>query len=123
LSLIETEKESFRAFVDYVLANPFYARILLEAETMALAAHLANSELVLAQHSRRLMEGWKRGELPHYKQSEILALSTLLLNLRRDFVRARLDNNALKQPAEPLIGVCLRVIASAMTPPVEGPYH
>jgi AcrR family transcriptional regulator len=117
LSLIEIEKESFRTFANYAMANPWFARILFEAETMAPVASRAAGAMVVAQHIQRISEAWERGELPQYTPAELPALSTLLLDFRRHFIRTRLDIYPVQVPAKALIDVSMRVIVSALTPP------
>lgn len=109
-SLIEVEEGSYRAFVDYVLANPWYGRILFEAETLAPLAARANAHRVVTQHVTRLMHAWDSGELPDYTREEIPSLSSVLLALRRHFVRTRMESYQPPLPADTVVEVSVRTI-------------
>lgn len=115
-SVIEVEEGSYRAFVDYVQANPWYGRILFEAEMMAPAASRANAHEVVTQHIARLTESWERGELPDYSREQIPALSSVLLAVRRHFVRSRMESFEPALAAELLMEVSVQVIRRALQP-------
>lgn len=109
-SLIEIEEGSYRAFVEYVRANPWYGRILFEAETLAPNAARVNAHRVVTQHINRLMHAWENGELPDYTREEIPSLSSALLALRRHFVRTRMESYEPHLAADTLVEVSVRVI-------------
>lgn len=115
-TLVEIEEGSYRAFADYVTANPWYGRILFEAETMAPEAARVNAQRVVTQHVARLTQAWERGELPDYAQDEIPALSSTLLALRRHFVRTRMDSYVSSVAADRLIEVSIRTIRRMLRP-------
>lgn len=119
-SVIDVEEGSFRAFVDYVLANPWYGRILFEAETLAPAASRENAHEVVTQHIARLTESWERGELADYSREQIPALSSVLLAVRRHFVRSRMESFEPALPADLLVEVSVQVIRRALRPSVPG---
>lgn len=114
LSLVEVEVGSYRAFVDYVTENPWYGRILFEAETLAPAAARANAHRVVTQHMARLTLAWENGQLPGYAREEIPSLSSVLLALRRHFVRTRMESYEPTLPAQTLVEVSVRAIRNAL---------
>ncbi|MDO8941829.1 MAG: TetR/AcrR family transcriptional regulator, partial [Desulfobacterales bacterium] len=84
--IIDVEERSFKAFVDYLLHNPAYIRILIEAGTMAPKAGREHTQSVVEQHVATLMHAWDKGQLPSYSRKEIPSLSAVLLALRMHFV-------------------------------------
>lgn len=115
-SLVEVEVTSFLCVAEYVQANPWYARILLEAETMAPVAHQANVEQVIRQHVARLAHHWERGELPGYAREDLPALSGLLMDLRRHLVKCCSQAQPVPVAIENVIRVGVHVISGALTP-------
>lgn len=115
-SVLDVEVASFQAFADYVLANPWYGRILFEAATLAPVASRANAERDARQHVNRLTHAWVKGELAQYEREQIPALSSVLLSLRRHFARSRMQDQALALAPEALVEVSLRMIRSALAP-------
>lgn len=115
-TLVEIEEGSYRAFVDYVTANPWYGRILFEAETLAPQAARVNAHRVVTQHITRLTHAWENGELPDYTREEIPSLSSALLALRRHFVRTRMESYQPALPAGPLVEVCAKAIRRMLQP-------
>lgn len=109
-SLVDIEVGSYRAFVDYVMLNPWYGRILFEAETLAPRAASTNAHRVVTQHTMRLTHAWENGELPDYTLAEIPSLSSTLLALRRHFVRTRIESYLPSLPAETLVEVSVKAI-------------
>lgn len=115
-SLVEVEEGSYRAFVDYVTANPWYGRILFEAETLAPQAARVNAHRVVTQHITRLSLAWENGELPDYALEDIPSLSSVLLALRRHFVRTRMESYQPHLPAEALVEVSTKAIRRILQP-------
>jgi AcrR family transcriptional regulator len=119
-SLAEVEVTSFLCIAEYVRANPWYARILLEAETMAPVANQVNAQHVTRQHLARLAHHWERGELPGYRREDLPALSGLLLEVRRHLVKCCSQAQPVPVPIESVISVSVQLIRGALTQPAAG---
>ncbi|RYG31997.1 MAG: TetR/AcrR family transcriptional regulator, partial [Burkholderiales bacterium] len=114
LSLVEIEVGSYLAFVEYVNANPWYGRILFEAETLAPIAARINAHRVVTQHMTRLLLAWEKGHLPDYSRGEIPSLSSVLLAMRRHYVRTRMESYEPRLAADVLVQVSVRAIRRAL---------
>jgi AcrR family transcriptional regulator len=119
-SLVEIEEGSYRSFCEYVSLNPWYGRILFEAETLAPQAARVNAHRVVTQHVTRLTHAWDKGELPDYTLEEIPSLSSVLLALRRHFVRTRMESYQPHLEARTLVEVSCRTIRRMLRPEGRG---
>ncbi|WP_170984298.1 TetR/AcrR family transcriptional regulator [Rhodoligotrophos defluvii] len=84
-SLIEMEQRGFIAFFEYANENPWFFRLLHEAQVSAPAAYEAHINNIMVRFRRALRRSWEKGELAAYDESELDTLAYLLISAR-DYV-------------------------------------
>jgi len=81
----EAEELGFKAVYEYLSDNPWFWRVLNEAEVEAPAAWARHHEAVHDRYIKFLRRAKARGELKHYSASELATLADLLI-AARDYV-------------------------------------
>lgn len=79
---MEMEERGFRAFFEYLAANPGFYRILNEAETMAPKAHHKHFEALASRYVAALKKGLARGDMPAYSEADLETIVYLLMAAR-----------------------------------------
>jgi AcrR family transcriptional regulator len=79
---LEMEERGFRAFFEYLAANPGFYRILNEAETMAPKAHHKHFQALAIRYVAALRIGLARGDMPAYSEDDLETVVYLLMAAR-----------------------------------------
>jgi AcrR family transcriptional regulator len=113
---IEVEERSLRAFMDYVVENPRYLRILNEAETLAPKAYRqAQFKYVTKRYVASLKLSLDRGELGAYEERDLEVIAHLLMSARSYLaLRFGVTNNTVRRPPEHVIQTYMRFVAAGL---------
>lgn len=84
-SFVDMEIRGFVGFLEYAREHPWFFRLLHEAPVAAPTAYRKHIDNILIRFRRALKRSWDKGELPHYKESELDTLAYLLISAR-DYV-------------------------------------
>ncbi len=76
------EEAGFRLYVEYMIENPGFYRLLNEAETMAPKAYQEHFRNLTNRYVRSIRRGWERGELPGYDERELEVVVYILMSAR-----------------------------------------
>ena len=80
---MDFEERSVRAFFNYLLVNPSFYRVLLEAEVFAPKAWNTYVRTREKDYMNVLETAWKANEFPDYELSELDEVCGLLIAMRR----------------------------------------
>lgn len=83
VDFFEREERAFRAFFEYLLDNPFYYRVLGEAETAAPQAFETWFEYITNRYVRNLERAADAGEVIGLSKQELRFMAVILLGCRR----------------------------------------
>jgi AcrR family transcriptional regulator len=78
----DREEERLRAYLNFLAANPWYHRVLNEAEVMAPKAHAAYFKKVTSRYVSALERSRKRGEIEAFDPDELEAVAYILMAMR-----------------------------------------
>jgi AcrR family transcriptional regulator len=92
--LFEAEELGFRAVFEYLSDNPWFWRVLNEAEVEAPVAWARHHAAVHERYIQFLKRARKRGELKRYTVSELTTLADLLIAARDYVYRTHLTTAA-----------------------------
>ena len=105
------EEERLRAFFDYACEHPEFFRILHEAEMFAPKAHRRHLLNLERGYVHALKATWSRGEMPGFDESELEAL-TYILMAARDYLAMRYSfwDGKPKRIPEHVIGAYMKLM-------------
>lgn len=81
----DMEYRGFLGFLEYAKENPWFFRLLHEAQVAAPAAYREHLGNIMSRYRKALRRSWARGELPAYEERELDTLAYLLI-AARDYV-------------------------------------
>jgi len=109
------EAERLRAYLNFLAANPWYHRVLNEAEVMAPKAHAAYFKKVTASYVSALDRSRRRGEIKAFTSDELEAVSYILMAMRLYLAqRYCYSNGKIVPPPEPVIETFSRFVERAL---------
>ena len=115
---IEVEERSLRAFMEYVVENPRYLRILNEAETLAPKAYRTLFKYVTKRYVTSLKLSLDRGELGAYEERDLEVIAHLLMSARSYLaLRFTVTNNTVRPPSDYVIKAYMRFVAAGLSAP------
>lgn len=87
----ELEERSFRAFFEFIDQEPYFFRILHEAESFAPKAHQAHLKIVANQYTNFLKRSLRNNEFPAFKEKELETIAYTLMATRTYLVQKYLE--------------------------------
>jgi AcrR family transcriptional regulator len=80
--IFDKEERGFRAFVEYMIANPGFFRLLTEAKGAAPEAHSRHFEHVTKPYVNALRRGLKTADIMHFGDDELEVVAYMLMAAR-----------------------------------------
>jgi AcrR family transcriptional regulator len=115
---VEVEERSLRAFMEYVVENRRYLRILNEAETLAPKAYRAQFKYLTKRYVASLKLSFDRGELGAYDERDLEVIAHLLISARSYLaLRFTVTNNTVRPPPEYVLKAYMRFVAAGLSAP------
>lgn len=87
----ELEERSFRAFFEFVDQEPYFFRILHEAESFAPKAHQFHLKMVANQYTNFLRRSLRNNEFPAFEEKELETIAYTLMATRTYLVKQYLE--------------------------------
>lgn len=112
---MEIEERSLRGYLDYVVKNQQYLRILNEAETLAPKAYRAEFKNVTKRYVASLRRSLKNGELGDYEERDLEVIAHILMSARSFLaLRFTVHGSGVRPPPEHAIKAYLRFAAAGL---------
>jgi AcrR family transcriptional regulator len=109
------EAERLRAYLNFLASNPWYHRVLNEAEVMAPRAHTAYFKKVTASYVSALDRSRHRGEISAFASDELEAVAYILMAMRLYLAqRYCYSDGKIVPPPEPVIETFSRFVERAL---------
>lgn len=87
---LEREMQRMQAFLDFVVAHPWFARVVDEANVQAPAGNAAYFDRVVNGYVRTLKRAVERGEIEGYEPDELEGIAIALLAARSYYAKVHL---------------------------------
>lgn len=92
--IFDKEERGFRAFFEYMKANPGFFRVLTEATGAAPQAHARHFEQVTKPYVNALRRGLNAGDIKHFTDDELEAVAYMLMSAREYLYMRYLESGA-----------------------------
>ena len=114
---LEVEERGFRAFMDFIVENPGFLRILNEAETLAPKAFHQHFKNVAKRYVSSLSRSRDNGELGAYKDRDLEVIAYILMAARSYLaMRFARRKNTVRSLPESVIKAYLRFVSGGLNP-------
>lgn len=115
-SFFDIEERGYRAFFEYMRANPWFFRVLNEAEVAAPIAHREHLAVMIDHYIASLRRSVERGEISRFDESELEALAHLLIGAR-SYLYLRYASSAKipKKSQDLAVGAYMKVVRGGIS--------
>lgn len=112
----DLEERGFRAFFEYMDANPGFIRVLNEAETAAPAAHRKHFKMLAARYVDALERASKRGEIRNFDHAELETVAFMMM-AARSYLHLRYVKGSDKRRKLPekVVKTYMKIMRSGLT--------
>lgn len=105
------EEDRLRAYFDFLVLNPWFHRLVNEAETLAPKAHKTYFSKVSAGYVRSIRRSIKNGEIKNFIESDLEPLTYMLMSARTYLSqRYAYSNGSVRAPDEQIIKAYVKFV-------------
>lgn len=109
------EEERLRAYFDFLVKNPWFHRLVNEAETLAPKAHKIYFAKISAGYMRSIRRGIKSGEIKNVVEVDLEPLTYMLMSMRTYLAqRYAYSNGVVRAPDEQIIKTYVKFISQGL---------
>jgi AcrR family transcriptional regulator len=109
------EEERLRAYFEFLVANPWFHRLVNESETMAPKAHKVYFATISAGYVRALRRAIKDREIVSFKEVDLEPLTYMLMSIRTYLAqRYAYSNGVVRAPDEQIIQTYVKFVRSGL---------
>lgn len=109
------EEERLRAYFDFLALNPWFHRLVNEAETLAPKAHKTYFTKISAGYVRSIRRAIKSGEIKNFVESDLEPLTYMLMSIRTYLAqRYAYHNGSVRVPDEQVIKAYVKFVRSGL---------
>ncbi len=107
----QREEERLRAYFEFLVENPWFHRLVNEAETLAPKAYKTYFATITAAYARALRRAIKNGEIHSYTEEDLEPLTYMLIALRAYLAQHyAYSNGVVRVPDEQIIKTYIKFI-------------
>jgi AcrR family transcriptional regulator len=107
----QREEERLRAYFSFLEENPWFHRLVNEAETLAPKAHKVYFSRISAGYVRSLRRAIKVGEIKNFDESDLEPLSYMLMSMRTYLAqRYAYANGSVRAPDAQIIRTYVKLV-------------
>lgn len=107
----QREEDRLRAYFDFLIENPWFHRLVNEAETLAPKAHRIYFARVSAGYVRSLRRRIETGEIEHFTEADLEPLTYMLMSVRTYLAqRYAYANGVVRAPDEQVIKTYVKFV-------------
>ncbi len=111
----QREEERLRAYFSFLEANPWFHRLVNEAETLAPKAHKIYFSKISDGYVRSLRRAIKAGEIKHFDEGDLEPLSYMLMSMRTYLAqRYAYANGSVRAPDAQVIRTYVKLVRSGL---------
>ncbi len=115
------EEERLRAYLSFLQENPWYHRVLNEAEVMAPKAYQTYFQKISKNYAEALERSCERGEIQGYRHDEFEAVAYILMSMRLYLAqRYATQEGRFTNPAPEVVQTFAKFVERALFRPVSG---
>jgi AcrR family transcriptional regulator len=105
------EEERLRAYFEFLVENPWFHRLVNEAETLAPKAHKIYFATISAGYSRALRRAIKEKEIKSFNEEDLEPLTYMLMSIRTYLAqRYAYSNGVVRAPEEQVISTYVKFV-------------
>ncbi|MGJ7531396.1 TetR/AcrR family transcriptional regulator [Variovorax sp. GB1P17] len=113
--VFEMEERGFRAFFEYLKANPGFFRVLNEAEAAAPQAHARHFKLLAAHYVDALKRGLATGDIRQFRKDELETLAYMFMAARSYLYLRYVKNHAtVRMIPEKVIATYMKLVRGGL---------
>ena len=117
----QREEERLRAYFEFLVENPWFHRLVNEAETLALKAHRTYFATISAGYTRALRRAIKDGEITSFTEEDLEPLTYMLMSIRTYLAqRYAYSNGVVRAPDEQVIKTYVKFVRNGLFGHDEG---
>ncbi len=111
----DLEERGFRAFFEYLDANPGFIRVLNEAETAAPVAHRKHFKILVDRYLVALDRAAKNGEIKRFDHDELEAVAYIMMAARSYlYLRYVKGNGAKRKLPEKVVKTYMKIMRDGL---------
>jgi AcrR family transcriptional regulator len=109
------EEERLRAYFNFLVLNPWFHRLVNEAETLAPKAHKTYFATISAGYVRSIRRGIQTGEITNFVESDLEPLTYMLMSMRTYLAqRYAYASGSVRAPDEQVIKAYVKFVRSGL---------
>lgn len=114
--IYDMEERGFRAFFEYLDANPGFIRVLNEAETAAPLAHRKHFKILADRYLVALERAVKRGEIRNFDRDELETVAYMMMAARSYlYLRYVKGNERHRKLPEKVVKAYMKIIRGGLS--------
>lgn len=114
-TFLEVEERGFRAFFDYLRKNPWFFRVLNEAEVAAPVAHAAHMKLLTERYVKSLTRSVENGEIKNFSIDELETLAYLFQAARSYLYLCHIKGKKYKKLPDAVVDTYMKIIRNGLS--------
>lgn len=113
-TFFEVEERGFRAFFEYQRLNPWFFRVLNEAEVAAPIAHAAHMKLLSDRYVKSLSRSVEKGEIKNFTTEELETLAYLFQAARSYLYLCHIKGKKRKKLPDAVVETYMKIIRNGL---------
>jgi AcrR family transcriptional regulator len=113
-TFFEVEERGFRAFFEYLRLNPWFFRVLNEAEVAAPVAHAAHMKLLTDRYVKSLSRSVEKGEIKNFATEELETLAYLFQAARSYLYLCHIKGKKRKKLPDAVVETYMKIIRNGL---------